>query len=113
MGQFGSVRAENDAGTRRQGGAFRSAEGTFPTVDNGFLRSPRDFSRPQFCKQPLENLTARLARAMRRILIRRISLIFFWATSGSVLRNPTLKKNLCTFAPKCAALGRAKFHVFP
>ena len=30
----------------RQGGTFRSAEAPFPTVDNGFVRSRRNFTRP-------------------------------------------------------------------
>ena len=85
---------ENLRRAGRARGAFCSAEVPFPTVDNGVARSRRKFTRPQFCKQPPENLTARLARAMSRSYGGRISLNLFGATSGSVLRNPTLEKKL-------------------
>ena len=93
--------------TYHQGGAFRSAEVPFPTVDNGVARSRRNFTRPQFCKQPPENLTARLARAISRSPGGRISLNLFGATSGSVLRNPTVKKK--RDAAKASSFPRTKW----
>ena len=63
-----------------QGGAFSPAAGPFPTVDNGFARSRRKFTRPQFYKQTPENLTARLTPAIRRSYGGRISLNLFGAS---------------------------------
>ena len=91
---------------RGQGGAFSPAEGPFPTVDNGFENARCNFTRPQFCKQPPENLTVRLARAMRSSYGGRISLNIFGATCGSILRNPNLKKKWDAGGRKCAALAR-------
>ena len=88
----------------KQGGAFSPAEGPFPTVDNGFVRSRRKFTRPQFCKQPPDNLTARLARAMSRSYGGSISLNPFGATCGSILRNSSLEKKWDAGGRKCAAL---------
>ena len=57
-----------------------------------------------FASRP-ENLTARLARAISRSPGGRISLHLLGATSGSDLRNPTLKKNRDAGGAQCAALA--------